>query len=312
MSAPATALSGRMSLAQVKHGKIDTPRRILLHGVEKVGKSSFAAQAPGAIFVCPEDGTAQLNVSRFPEPRIWQEVLEAVETLRLEPHDYQYVVFDTLDWIEPMVGDFVCKRDGKKDLESYGYGKGPIAALGEWRLFVKALERLRADRGMHIIFLAHSIVKGFKNPVGEDFDRYELKLHQKAAGLFKEWCDAVLFATHEQYAYKDGQTQRVRGVSTGQRIIHTEPNAAYDAGNRYSLPAQMPLDWQTFSDAVVAGSDPVQLTATIEQLLVGADAEFAAQVRATVATNPTDAAFLGRVLTKLRARLSASPKETKE
>lgn len=295
----------RMTLANVTRGRLEKPRRILLHGVEKIGKSTFAAGAPNAIFICPEDGTAELDVSRFPEPRSWPDVLQAIDTLRTEPHDYQHAVFDTLDWLEPMLWAYLCQRDRKADIHAWGYGKGFDAALVEWRVFVKRLEDLREQRGMHVILLAHSWIKGFKNPLGDDYDRYELKIHQKASGFLREWCDAVLFANFEQFAVKDDK-QRVRGVSTGARIIHTERNAAYDAGNRYSLPEQLPLSWSAFDDAVKAGADPVVLTAKIAALLAATnDATLTEKVNAAVAKSPTDGAHLARVLNHLNATLNA-------
>jgi len=103
-----------------------------------------------------------------------------------------------------------------------------------------------------VILLAHSIIKTFKNPAGDDYDRFGLRVHDKAAGLLKEWCDDVLFANYETFVSKDGN--RPKGVSTGARLIFTERRAAWDAKNRHGLPETLPLDWETYFSAATAPS----------------------------------------------------------
>ena len=244
----------RMTLASVTRGKRPSPIRAIVFGLEGVGKSTFAANAPSPIFLGTEDGTGQLDVARFPAPSTFDDILDALRTLTNDKHDYKTLVVDTLDWCEPIIWHHCCVRDDQQNIEAYGYGKGYSAALDEWRVFVVALERLRRDKEMHVLLIAHSWIKTFKNPLGDDFDRYEMKLHNKAAGLLKEWSDAVLFVNYEELAHKDSKTKRVRGVSTGARLIHTERTATYDAKNRYGLPGALPLSWEDFEAAVKAGT----------------------------------------------------------
>lgn len=259
----AAAPPSRMTLASITKGRQERPIRALLYGVEGVGKSSWAANAPAPIFLAAEEGTGHLDVQRFPAPQDLEEVYAALATLATSNHDFRTLVVDTLDWLEPLVWAHICQRDGYKNIEDYGYGKGYVAALDEWRRFLAAVEKLRAAKSMHVIFLAHSLIRPFKNPAGEDYDRWELKLHAKAGGLLKEWSDVVLFANHEELAVKDGRTKRVRGVSTGARLLYTTRSAAYDAKNRYDLPEQLPLSWDDFYQAVRAHrpADPAALAA---------------------------------------------------
>src|SRR5690348_6173787 len=135
-AAPSVAKPSRMTVANIVRGRQDRPRRILLHGVEGVGKSTFGASAERPVFLGPEDGTAHLDVPRFPAPETWTEALEAIDALRTATHDYQHLVIDTLDWLEPLNWTHICQRDHQDNIESYGYGKGYVAALDEWRVFV--------------------------------------------------------------------------------------------------------------------------------------------------------------------------------
>ena len=292
-----TTKPARMSLTALIRGRQERPLRALFYGVEGVGKSTLGADAPGAIFLGAEDGTAHLDVTRFPAPASWADMLEAIRVLGTEDHEFKTLVIDTLDWAEPMLWKHICDRDGKKDIEDYGYGKGYAAALDQWRVFLAYLERLRDKKQMHVILLAHSWIKPFKNPEGDDFDRYELKINNKAGGLIKEWCDHVLFANYETFASKDEKTKRIKGVSTGARLIYTTRTAAYDAKNRADLPESLPLDWSEFYAAVKAHApaDPAALKEEIARKAaeLGGDTEKTALQYLTEAGD--DAARLGKL-----------------
>jgi len=112
-----------------------------------------------------------------------------------------------------------------------------------------------------------------EEPEGEDFDRYELKLHPKAGGLLKEWADAVLFCNHETFAEQDKKNKRIKGVSSGARIIYTSRTAAYDAKNRYSLPERLALDWDDFYAHIQkrSGVSVNEIIAEIKQKLSALD-----------------------------------------
>jgi hypothetical protein len=298
-----------MTLGSLIRGRQSQPTRVVLFGVEGIGKSTFGANAPKPVFLGAEDGTAQLDVARFPKPENFSEALETLRTLTTEPHEFETLVVDTLDWLEPLVWDEAIRLAADKDIktiEDFGFGKGYTAALDIWRRFLRGIEDMRKAKPMHVVLIAHSWAKSFKNPEGLDFDRYEMKINQKAAGLIKEWGDCVLFAKYETYARVDEKTKRVRGVDTGARIIHTERRAAYDAKNRYSLPAELPLSWADFWAAVQAGqvADPATLKAEILRKAKGLGAELEAKVTDTTEKAGTDAALLAQINNRINALLA--------
>jgi hypothetical protein len=295
----------RMTLGAVQKGKRVRPVRCLMYGVEGIGKSTFAANAPAPIFIGAEDGTDHLDAERFPTPGSWTEVFDALKVLATEEHPYKTLAIDTLDWLEPLCWDFICTRDSVENIEAYGYGKGYVAALDEWRRLLASFERLRA-KGMHVVLLAHSWIKPFKNPEGDDFDRYELKLHAKAGGLIKEWSDVVLFANYETFAEKDKRTKRVKGVSTGARMLYTTRTAAFDAKNRFDLPESMPLDWEDFFAAVQAHrpADPKALADEIKRKAEQVGGEVKEKALAFLAEHAADAAALAKLNDRINAKLA--------
>ena len=232
-----------MSLNIIR-GKQDVPFSILLYGPEGIGKSSFAAGAPSPLFIDAEGGTTHLDVARV-HPRSWADIRTFITSLGQDTQGFKTLVIDTLDWVEQLIWQHVCARDKKQDIEAYGYGKGYVTAMQEWRGLVADLERMQAATKMNVILLAHSHIKAYQNPEGENFDRYQLKLNDKAAGLVKEWPDAVLFANYQQFTKKDGA--KAKGFSTGERYVYSVRTATYDAKNRYGLPETMPLSWAEFA-----------------------------------------------------------------
>src|SRR5947209_14655693 len=164
-------------------GRTGGPLMVWLYGVEGIGKSSFAAQFPKPAFLDIEDGTRELDVARVPPPDegwTWNGVLEAVRLHETAEHDRQTLVIDTVDELQALLWNHICARDKKSSIEDYGYGKGYQAALDEWRVLLAALERLKRVRKMHVVLLAHCQIRTFKNPEGEDYDRYQSSLNDKA------------------------------------------------------------------------------------------------------------------------------------
>jgi hypothetical protein len=256
----AGAPSQRSFLAEVKTGKLEQPLRVVVHGPQGVGKSTLAAGAPEPIFIGAEDGSAALDVARFPQPSSLDDVIAMVHELTRTPTPYQTVVIDSLDWLEPMVWQHVCEAANSpriKAIEDFGYGKGYVAALDEWRRLLIALDQLRAARRMHVVMIAHTAQKKTKNPAGDDWDRFAMKLNEKAAGLVSEWADDVLFAQFEFFTERtresrDGKEYQAKGVSTGKRLLYTTWNAAYDAKNRHGLPESIELSWPAFYELATA------------------------------------------------------------
>lgn len=313
-----------MSLSKVVSGRLVKPMRICVYGLEGVGKSTFAASAPSPIFLGAEDGTSELDVKRFPQPQNWADVMEAIAELTRNEHDYKTLVIDTLDWMEPLCWHQVCVACAKlgkpplRSIEELGYGKGYVEAGGYWRQLTAALERLREARRMDVLLLAHSWIKNFKNPGGEDFDRYEMKLHKGAAALWREWSDAVLFADHDVTTYEDDR-KRVKGIGTGARVLRTEHNAAWDAKNRYDLPPSLPLDWEAFAEAAAAHrpDDPDRLRAQIERLLEQAASlenseTLIGRVRNALENAGDNASELARIANKLAAKIATTPTDEEE
>ncbi len=244
------------NLASIRKGPAALPPRVVIYGEHGLGKSTFAAGAPNPIFVQTEDGLSALDVASFPLATRHEDVLEAVGALYAEEHDYQTVVVDSLDWAEKLIWSHVSRRADKSSIEDFGYGKGYQVAAEAMGELLAGLNALRTERGMAVILTAHAHVKRFDDPTSASYDRFELALHKAASALVSEWADVIAFATHDTVIRTEdaGFNKKLKKAIASERVIHVERAPAFNAKNRYGLPAKMPLSWEAFSHALAEAS----------------------------------------------------------
>jgi len=242
--------------------RLEAPK-ILLAGEPKIGKSTFAASAPNAIGIVTEDGLAGVDAQAFPLAQSLGDVYSAIGTLLNEPHEFETVFIDSLDWLEPLLHRHVAAANGWKDIESPGYGKGYIAAAAEWKNLLDGLEALRRERGMGVVLICHVKQKRIESPTHEGYDAWVLKLHDRAAALVSEWADICAYAAH-RIAIKTteagfGQKEN-KAKSLGERVLHMDPHPAYPSGSRFGL-HDCPLSWSAFADQLTQAQAPQPLAA---------------------------------------------------
>ena len=240
-------------LSSISKTRRDTPSRILVYGPHKIGKSTFAAQADGAIFIPTEDGQDAIDAEAFPLCKTWQDVMSCITTLYAEDHDYRTAVLDSADWAESLAHKKVADDHEKDSIEGIGYGKGYVFAADLFRELLDGLNALRSARGMQVIMIAHAEIRRFDDPLADAYDRYQIKLHKIVGKLVQEWSDVIGFAQQESAIKKEDQgfnKKRARAVDVERRVLRLAPSAAYDAGNRYDLPATVPLIWSEFNEAL--------------------------------------------------------------
>jgi hypothetical protein len=246
-------------IASISAGRSTRKPRTVVYGDSGLGKTTFGAGAPAPIFIQTEDGLGMLEVPHFPLAKNFDDVMGAIATLYTEPHDFQSLIVDSLDWLEPLIWSAACAAAGKTSIEDFGFGKGYVEALGYWRQFMDGITALRNDRDMFIILLAHSQIVHIEDPLTAAYDSHSLKLHKRAAALVEEFSDVIGFAAlktmtidEKKQSFSDKDAKRTRAKTTGERQLHVSPSPAFAAKNRYNLPPVMPLEWASFAAAFAA------------------------------------------------------------
>ena len=229
-------------LDQIKPANAVFPaQKMLVYGVQGIGKNTFAATFAKPVLLQIEDGSAALDIPAFPLVKDFQGVIDIIQALHGD-HDYKTLVVDTLDWLEPLLWDACCKHHGKESVEAFGYGKGYVEVDRWWRHVMNGLDSLRHSKGMDVVALAHSEIKNISPPDTDPYDCYQIKMQKRAFGLWQEWADMVLFLNYKVniHKVKSGiNDERVRGVGTGDRMIYTTERPAWKAKSRWPMPEEI-------------------------------------------------------------------------
>jgi len=229
------------------------PPRIIIYGDAGLGKTTFAVSAPNPVVIQTEDGLGNLAATAFPLARSFEEVIEAISSLYMEEHQFQTVVIDSLDWLEPLIWQRVCQDNKLESIEKLSYGKGYVEATYHWRSFFDGITALRDAKGMTVIMTAHNEIKRVEDPTLPAYDRHDLKLHKRASAVAEEFADIILFAAQQTNTITEDagfNQKRIRTTSTGQRVMHTAGQPAFLAKSRFPLPPTLPLAWSALEEAM--------------------------------------------------------------
>lgn len=224
----------------ISKGVVYRALRTVIAGVEGIGKSTFAAQFPNALFVDLEKGTDSMDVARTQRPMTWEELLQIVQDVVADPSVCGTLVIDTGDWAEHLCEDYVCRKQRVNGIEDIGYGKGYTYLREAFAEFLKALDAV-IDAGVNVVICCHTQIKKFELPDEQGaYDRYELKLSKQVSPLVREWCDLQLFANFKTYVVAtDKNNKHHKGTGGTKRVMYASHTASWDAKNRHGLPDEM-------------------------------------------------------------------------
>ena len=233
-------------------GKIQRPQRVVIYGVESVGKSTFAAQFPAPLFFDIEGGTAHLDTDRVAVTS-WPELLGGLAAF--PKTDYQTLVLDSVDWAERLCVEDLLATTKKQSVEDFGYGKGWVMVAERMSRFLGACDRV-IGAGKNVVVIAHSKVQRVEPPdLLAAYDRYELKLSKQSSPLVKEWADELWFFRFRVKALAQ-ENGRAKGIGGKERVIYTTHCAAYDAKTRSGLAEELPMEWASVAHLFQPAAKP--------------------------------------------------------
>lgn len=243
-----------------------TPWKTVIYGKGGIGKSTVAALAPEALILDIDGDVDRVDGTKTTRIKSWDElytrpgsatpgILNAIyETGEYEGYRPKTVVFDTVSGLEKLLTPVAIKDWNDNNttqvtslaLSDIPYGNGPKIMSAYFSLLMDVSDVLRDKWGVSTLLVAHQTTEKFKNPLGEDYDRYTFLLPKQAREIVFNRADAVLFALVDSHVVeKDGKGFNKgdkRAVTTGNRILRTIGKAEYDAKNRFSLPETIPMD----------------------------------------------------------------------
>lgn len=211
------------------------------------GKTTLASTFPKPIFIRAEDGIQAIDESirpdAFPLINDVDELWKQLSALISEEHDYSTCVIDSITQLETLFAEHVVSTDPKKPKTLAqavgGYGAGQVAVAAMHGRIRKAAQMLN-DRGMNVVFIAHSDVSTIEPPDGDPYTRYDLRLHKKSMTHYVDNVDLVAYLKLETFTTGDGE--RKRAFSTGNRIVTCYSSASQVSKNRFGITEDLPVE----------------------------------------------------------------------
>ena len=198
----------------------------LIFADPKVGKSTWAANIPQALFIATEQGQNFLSVYKV-DSKSWEDTIAICKELQAGKHEFKTLVIDTVDLHYIQCERFICKREGVESVADLEFGKGFAMVRAEYLRVMNALQML----GYGLVFISHSKEKEIKTKT-QSYTMKVCSLSEKPATMIAGMCDFIF------YAYIDEH---------GQRLMRTKPTKYILAGDRSGkLPELIPLNYDAF------------------------------------------------------------------
>ena len=261
-------------LGQVNSGTHQEGVRIVIAGMEKMGKTTLSSLAPEPLLIPLEIGYSGITINKTPMLNSFQDVEDLLKEVKQQAQcgtfPYKSLIFDSATALERMIHTQILEMDpshgsnNKKavTMESAlgGYGKAYTFANELFGRFLKACDELAVYAGINIIMTCHVFAAKLIDPNSGEYDSWDLLLHspknQKTYGkreMITQWADIIGFLFEPMYVTKGENI--TKGMSANQgRVLGLSRTPSYVAGNRFGVEGEVPIPkidgWNHFAHAV--------------------------------------------------------------
>jgi len=209
-----------------------------------MGKTTLGSLFPDPVFIRVEDGTQAIshmkNVALFPVAKSTSNIIEAIESLRKEKHEFKTLVIDSITQMDVMIQAEIVAADPKaKSINAAGggYGAGFQMVSAQHRIIRELCGMLSEEREMNIVFLAHSTVETVDSPDSESYMRGTIRMNAKSVGHYSDNVDLVGFI--KLTTYVSGEDKK-RAIGDGSRVIACYPTPSHISKNRFGITSDIP------------------------------------------------------------------------
>lgn len=218
---------------------------IAIYGREKVGKSTFGAHLPRALFCNFEVGTNFLSVKKQNISK-WSDFKLILRQLEMpKAHDfYDTVVIDTAGQAYTLCEEYICAQAGVQKLGDIPYGAGYASCKKEFEAAFRKITML----GFGICFICHSEVRKEAGPNDTTIEVVSPALPARAADVVNRLVDIIAYI--DMYYNEQGE---------GIRRFITRRTPTVMAGSRLPyLDAVIPFSYESLVDAIGRAIDKQQ------------------------------------------------------
>lgn len=198
---------------------------LLLYGRPKVGKTSFAVQAPRALVCAFEVGTnalANVKVQKIDKWLTFKKVVKQLSDPKAKDY-YDTVVIDTVSIAYNLCEKYVIQQNAVQSIRDIEWGQGWGLVKDEFSETLRQITML----GFGIILICHSKERklDIKDEEGNDMVCYEPDLNKNAYQICNALCDVIGYIGTEFDPNNPGDL--------GTRYLYTRQTPTIFAGSRY-------------------------------------------------------------------------------
>lgn len=198
---------------------------IAIYGREKVGKTTFGARLPRALFCNFEVGTNFLSGVKAQNIVKWSDFKLVLRQLEMpKAHDfYDTVVIDTIGQAYTLCEEFICAQAGVQKLGDIPYGAGYASCKKE---FESALRKITMS-GYGICCICHSEIKKESGPNETVIETVSPAMPARAADVVNRLVDIIAYIDlsydENGNAVRNFITRRTPTVMAGSRLPYLDP-----------------------------------------------------------------------------------------
>lgn len=217
------------------------PPMVLLYAGAKLGKTTFASEFPAPYYCRTGEGERQSSgepMMSFGVSEDYTDVVNQMEWMLSEEHDRKTFVLDAADGLEIHIRNEACTRNGWKDIEEPGFGKGYAAEASIWREFTAKALKLKLA-GYFVVIISHVKAKTVPGVTTDSYPRYMPNLRDEAVGIIVDASDLIGFLHQRVSVVKEEagfKKTNKRGAGGGEVVIAVQERPGFIAGNRYDIP----------------------------------------------------------------------------
>lgn len=210
---------------------------VMLYGKQKSGKTTAAAQFPGALLCAFEKGYNAIGGLMAQDITKWSDFKLVIRQLAKPEAQarFQTVIMDTVAIAWDLCEQFVCSQYGVQKIADIPWGGGYTACKKEFESTLRQITQL----GYGVVLIAHHSVRMEKTADGQDIEIISPELPKRAAEICNGIVDIIGYIGSEW----------VDGVN--HRYLYTRETPTLFAGSRFKyLSPKIPFGYNELVNAI--------------------------------------------------------------
>lgn len=211
---------------------------ICLFGNAKVGKTTFACNAPKNLLLAFEKGYNAISGAKAVDINKWSDLKAVLRQLEKKEAQEMYdtITIDTVGLMWQLCEDYICVANNVTALGDIAWGKGFSMCKREFENCLRKITKL----GYGLIIIAHSEKRIEKVDDDNSIEIYSPNIPKRAADIVNQLVDIIGYI---------GVEFDEKGES--HRFLYTRATPTIMAGSRFPhLPAKIPFGYKELSEAL--------------------------------------------------------------